>query len=107
MRAGRGRLFLGAILMLGALVACVTGLFINPVEEGTASGPAYVRDTVVVFMRNSAVATLLLVGLACLLLFPRPRLRNPVRDGILVGLALVLAVVSIYRLVWLQTAVAG
>ena len=106
-RAGRGRLFVGAILMLGALGACVTGLFIDPVGESSASGAAYVRDSVALFMRNSAIATLVLVGLACLLLFPRPRLRNPVRDGVLMGLALVLVVVSVYRLIWLQTAIAS
>ena len=106
-RAGRGRLFLGAILMAGAAVACLTGVFINPVSSETASGADHVRDTVVVFMRNSAIATLVLVGLACLLLFPRPRLRNPVRDRILIGVAALLVAASLYRLVWLQTAIAG
>ena len=105
-RAGRGRLFLGAILMAGAAVAALTGLFISPVDEATASGTDHVRDTVVIFMRNSAVATLVLVGLASLLLFPRPRLRNPVRDRILIGTAAILVAVSVYRLVWLQTAIA-
>ena len=106
-RAGRGRLFLGAILLLGAIVAALTGLFINPVDQVTAGGPDHVRDTVVIFMRNSAIATLVLVGLACLLLFPRPRLREPLRDRILMGVAAALTAFSIYRLVWLQTAIAS
>ena len=101
-RAGRGRLFLGSILLFGAVVACVTGLFIDPLEESTASGAEHVRSSVVIFMRNSAIATLLLVGLSCLLLFPRPRLRNSVRDRILIGVAAILAAISIYRLIWLQ-----
>jgi hypothetical protein len=102
-RAGRGRLFLGSVLLVGAAAACLTGLFTNPIEEGTSPGVEHVRGSVVIFMRNSAIATLLLVGLSCLLLFPRPRLRNPVRDRILMGVAAALAAFSIYRLVWLQT----
>ena len=101
-RAGRGRLFLGSILLLGAAAACITGLFIDPLEESTTSGAEHVRSSVVIFMRNSAIATLLLVGLSCLLLFPRPRLRNPVRDRILIGVAAILAAISVYRLVWLE-----
>ncbi len=104
-RAGRGRLFLGSVLLVGAVAACVTGLFIDPVAETTVSGTENVRTAVVILMRNSAIATLLLVGLACVLLFPRPRLRNPVRDRILVAVAAVLAGISVYRLVWLQVAV--
>ena len=104
-RAGRGRLILGAILLLGAVVACLTGLFINPMDTNTASGADHVRDTVVIFMRNSAIATLVLVALSCLLLFPRPRLRNPLRDRVLMGVAVLLVAASLYRLVWLQTAI--
>jgi hypothetical protein len=103
-RAGRGRLFLGSILLLGAVAACITGLFVDPLEE-TASGVEHVRTSVVIFMRNSAIATLLLVGMSCLLLFPRPRLRNPVRDRILIGVAAILAAISIYRLIWLQVGI--
>ena len=104
-RAGRGRLFLGSILLLGAVAACITGLFIDPFEESTASGAEHVRSTVVIFMRNSAIATLLLVGLSCLLHFPRPRLRNPVRDRILIGIAAMLTAISLYRLIWLEVGV--
>jgi hypothetical protein len=106
-RAGRGRLFLGAILMAGAVVAAMTGLFISPVDQTTASGTDHIRDTVVIFMRNSAFATLVLVALACLLLFPRPRLRNPVRDRILIGVAALLVGMSLYRRLWLETAIAS
>ena len=104
-RAGRGRLFLGAILMLGAVVAALTGLFISPVDQAVAGGREHIRDSVVIFTRNSAIATLVLVGLACLLLFPRPRLREPVRDRVLMGVAAILIASSLYRLIWLQTAV--
>ena len=106
-RAGRGRLFLGSVLLLGAVAACVTGLFIDPIAETRVSGTENVRPAVVILMRNSAIATLALVGLACVLLFPRPRLRNPLRDRTLVGVAAVLAGISVYRLVWLQFAVAS
>jgi hypothetical protein len=101
-RAGRGRRFLGSIHLVGAVAACVTGLFIVPLEESTASGAEHIRSSVVIFMRNSAIATLLLVGLSCLLLFPRPRLRNPFRDRILLGIAAILVAISVYRLIWLQ-----
>lgn len=106
-RAGRGKLFLGAILMAGAVVAALTGLFINPLDSATSSGADHVRDTVVLFMRNSAIATLVLVTMACLLLFPRPRLRNPLRDRILIGMAALLVAISLYRLVWLQSVIAS
>jgi len=106
-RAGRGRLFLGSILLFGALVAAVTGLFTNPIGEGTSPGSEHVRAAVVTLMRNSAIATLVLVALASLLLFPRPRLRNPLRDRLLIGVAAGLTAFSVYRLVWLQTAVGG
>ena len=105
MRAGRGRLFVGSILLLGAVVACITGLFINPIDESAVSGADHVRDTVVIFMRNSAIATLVLVVVAAFLLFPRPRLRNPVRDRILIGVSVLLVAVSAYRLIWLETAI--
>ena len=102
-RAGRGRLFLGSVLLLGAVAACATGLFTDPIEQGASPGAEYVRASVVIFMRNSAIATLVLVALAGLLLFPRPRLRNPVRDRVLIGIAAALVAFSVYRLVWLQT----
>ena len=102
-RAGRGRLFLGSALLAGAVAASLTGLFINPMEEGTAAGTEHVRASVALFMRNSAIATLVLVALASLLLFPRPRLRHPLRDRLLIGVAAALAAFSIYRLVWLQS----
>ena len=102
-RAGRGRLFLGSVLLLGAVAACLTGLFTNPIEEGTSPGVEHVRASVVILMRNSAIATLMLVALACVLLFPRPRLRHPLRDRVLIGVAAALTAFSVYRLVWLTT----
>ena len=106
-RAGRGRLFLGSVLLAGAVAASLTGLFTNPLEEGTSPGTEHVRDSVVIFMRNSAIATLVLVALASVLLFPRPRLRHPLRDRLLIGVAAALTAFSVYRLVWLQTTVGG
>ena len=106
-RTGRGRLFLGSILLTGAVAACITGLFNNPVDEVAATGADHVRETVVLFMRNSAVATLMLVALAYPLLFTRPRLRHPTRDMILVGVSVVLIVVSVYRLVSLPGGISG
>jgi uncharacterized BrkB/YihY/UPF0761 family membrane protein len=102
-RAGRGRLFLGSVLLLGAVAACLTGLFTNPTVEGARSGIEHVRASVVIFMRNSAIATLVLVALASVLLFPRPRLRHPLRDRLMMGVAAALAAFSVYRLVWLQS----
>jgi len=104
---GHARLFVGGFLLFAAVIVWGVGLLMSPRGEGSAEGTQYVKDVVVVFMRNSALATLGLAAVSAFLLFPARRPRWPARDwtlGLLIGL---LALTSIYQLVWLATAVVG
>jgi hypothetical protein len=69
-----------------------------------AEGTEHVRTTVVVFIRNSAIGTLLLSALAGWLLFPARRPKKPLRDWSIVVVLAVLVLSSLYQLVWLRTA---
>ncbi len=86
------------------MIVWATGLLMSPHGESTA-GDEHVRTTVVTFLRNTAIGTLVLVALAAWMLFPRKLGRWPVRDWLVVGLMAILAATAIYQLVWLQTAV--
>ena len=102
---GHARLFVGGFLLFAAVIVWGIGLLMSPRGETVADGTEYVKDVVVVFMRNSALATLGLAALSAFLLFPARRPRWPARDwavGLLIGL---LAVTSLYQLVWLATSV--
>ena len=63
------------------------------------------KQVVVVYLRNSALATLGLSALADFLLFPTRRPKAPIRDWTLIALIALLAGTSLYQLIWLQTAV--
>lgn len=96
---------MGALLLLAAIITWATGLMMSPHGEVAAKGTEHVRMTVVTFMRNGAIGTLVLCGLSAWLLFPARRPKWPARDWALIVLLVVLAGSSIYTLVWLQTAV--
>jgi hypothetical protein len=102
---GRARMFLGGLLLFAAVVAWGTGLMMSPHGQSVAEGTEHVRTTVVVFLRNSAVGTLILSALSAWLLFPTRRPNTPKRDYAILALLTVLIVSSIYQLVWLQTSV--
>lgn len=102
---GRGRMFMGALLLLAAVMTWGTSFLMSPHGDTVAQGTEHVRTTVVVFMRNSAIGTLILCALSGWLLFPKRRPRWPERDYAILGLIALLAVSSLYTLVWLQTAV--
>ncbi len=102
---GRGRIFVGEFLLLAAVIVWGTALLLSPHGSNDAVGSDYVRTTVASFLNHSAIATLLLVALAAWLLFPARRPRKPLRDWALIVVIAVLAVSSIYQLIWLQTAV--
>ena len=102
---GRARMFMGALLLLAAIITWATGLMMSPHGDVVAKGTEHVRTTVVTFMRNGAIGTLVLCGLAAWLLFPARRPKWPARDWALIVLLVLLAGSSIYTLVWLQTAV--
>ena len=102
---GRARMFMGALLLLAAIIAWATGLMMSPHGDVVAKGTEHVRTTVVTFMRNGAIGTLVLCGLAAWLLFPARRPKWPARDWALIVVLVILAGSSVYTLVWLQTAV--
>jgi hypothetical protein len=77
----------------------------SPHGETSAPGTEHVRTTIVTFMRNGAIGTLVLCALAGWLLFPARRPRWPARDWTVAGLLLLLAGSSLYTLIWLQLSV--
>ena len=102
---GRARIFLGSLLLFAALIAWGTSFMMSPHGETVAPGTEHVRTTVALFMRNSAIGTLILCALAGWLLFPRRRPRWPKRDYAILGVIGLLVVSSLYDLVWLQISV--
>ena len=99
---GRGRLFLGGILLLAAVISWMTTALLSPHGISVAAGTEHVRPTMVSFIRNSASGTLLLSALAAWLLFPVRRPRKPHRDWAIIGVLAILVATSLYQLVWLR-----
>jgi drug/metabolite transporter (DMT)-like permease len=102
---GRGRMFLGGLLLFAAVIAWATTLMMSPHGETTVEGMEHVRTTVVVFLRNSAIGNLVLCALAGWLLFPQRRPRWPARDWAIIGLLGVMILTSLYQLIWLRSVV--
>jgi hypothetical protein len=102
---GRARMFMGALLLLAAVVTWSIGLTMSPHGETVARGTDYVRTTVVTFKRNGALGTVILCAVAAWLLFPSHRPKWPARDWALKGLLASLLVSSIYTLIWLPRSV--
>ena len=100
---GRARLFMGALLLFAALITWGTSLTMSPHAEPTAEGAAHVRTSVVLFVRNSSLGTLVLCALAGWLLFPSRRPNRPVRDWAVIGLITLMVLSSLYQLFWLRT----
>ena len=97
-------MFMGGLILFAALIAWATALMMSPHGQSVAEGTEHVRTTVVVFIRNSAIGTLLLSALAGWLLFPARRPKKPLRDWSIVVVLGVLVLSSLYQLVWLRTA---
>jgi drug/metabolite transporter (DMT)-like permease len=102
---GRGRLFLGALLLLAAIMTCAVGLMMSPHGDVVAKGTEHVKTVVVTYMSRSAIGTLVLSALAAWLLFPARRPKWPARDWVLIVVLVLLAGSSIYTLAWLQISV--
>jgi hypothetical protein len=104
---GRARMFVGAFLLTAAVITWATGLLMSP--HGTsvpgAKNVEHVRTVIVIYLRNTAIGTVLLAALSGWLLFPARRPRWPVRDWLLIALLAVLVLSSFYQLYWLRTAV--
>ncbi len=98
-------MFLGGLLLFAAIIAWGTALMMSPHGEVTAGGTEHVRTVVVVFLRNSAIGTLILCALSGWLLFPSRRPRWPARDwAIMLAIGLMVAT-SVYQLIWLRSIV--
>jgi hypothetical protein len=102
---GRGRMFMGGLLLFAAVIAWGTAILMSPHGDTVAQGTQHVRNTVVVFIRNSAIGTLMLCALSGWLLFPARRARWPARDWALIALIALMVASSVYQLVWLRFAV--
>ena len=101
----RARMFLGGLILFAAAITWTTSLMMSPHGEGSAIGALHVRTAIVLFLRNSAIGTLILCALAGWLLFPQRRPRAPRRDWAIIGLIAAMVLTSLYQLFWLQTAV--
>jgi drug/metabolite transporter (DMT)-like permease len=101
----RGRFFIGTLLLLAAMITWGTALLMSPHGEPSSTGVEHVRTTIVVFLRNSAIGTLVLSALSGWLLFPRRRPKNPIRDWAIAGMLGVLVLSSVYQLVWIEASV--
>lgn len=104
---GRGRMFMGALLLIAAVLTWAIGLWMSPHGETVAKGTEHVRTIAVIFMSKDAIGTLVLSALAAWLLFPARRPKRPVRDWALIALLVLLAASSVYTLVWLRMSVLG
>jgi hypothetical protein len=98
-------MFMGGVLLFAAVIAWGTALLMSPHGEAVASGTEHVRSTVVVFLRNSAIGTLVLCALSGWLLFPTRRPKWPARDYAILGILALLVATSVYQLGWLYFSV--
>jgi hypothetical protein len=98
-------MFVGGFLLAAAVIIWGTGIFISPHGQTVAEGTEHVRNSVVIYLRNAAIGTLALSGLAAILLFPARRPRTPWRDWAVGLLIFVLIATSLYQLYWLRAPV--
>jgi len=96
---------MGALLLLAAIITWGVGLMMSPHGDTVAKGTEHVRRTIVDFMRNGAIGTLILCAVSAWLLFPSRRPRWPARDWALIAVLVVLAGSSLYTLIWLYASV--
>ena len=102
---GRARMFMGGLLLFAAIIAWATALMMSPHGTTVAEGTQHVRTVVVIFLRNSAIGTLVLCALSGWLLFPQRRPRAPRRDWAIIAVLAVLVLTSLYQLFWLRSVV--
>jgi hypothetical protein len=102
---GRARMFVGGLILFAAIIAWGTSLWMSPHTPETTTGVEHVRTTVVLFVRNSAIGTLVLCTLAAWLLFPMRRPRAPRRDWAIIATIALMVLTSLYQLIWLRSVV--
>jgi len=95
-------MFMGSLLLFAAVIAWSTALMMSPHGDSSAPGTEHVKTVVVVFIRNSAIGTLVLCALSGWLLFPARRPRWPARDWAILALIAVMVGTSVYQLIWLR-----
>jgi hypothetical protein len=98
---GRARMFVGGLLLFAAIVAWATALWMSPHGATVAEGTDHVRTVVAIYVRNSAIGTLILCALSGWMLFPLRRPRNPRRDWAIAAVLAIMAGTSIYQLIWI------
>lgn len=98
-------MFVGGFLLFAAAIVWGTGVFTTPYGPSAAEGTEHVRTVVVVYLRNTALATIFLAAVSAWLLFPARRPRAPRRDWAIGILIVVLITTSLYQLIWLGTSV--
>lgn len=96
---------MGGLLLFAAVIAWGIALLMSPHGEAVAAGTEHVRNTVVIFLRNSAIGTLLLCALAGWLLFPARRPKAPRRDYAIIAVLGIMVLTSVYQLGWLYFSV--
>ena len=100
---GRGRMFLGTLLLVAAVITWAIGLMMGVHGDVVAKGTEQVSMVAVTFKRNGAIGTLILSGLSAWLLFPARRPKWPARDWALIALLAFLVGSSLYTLFWLYS----
>lgn len=101
------RMFVGGFILAAAIINWGVAFTMSPHGSTVAAGTEHVRSTVVIFLRNGAIGTLVLAALAGWLLFPARRPRWPARDYAIIAVLAILVASSIYQLIWVRTLVAG
>jgi hypothetical protein len=96
-------MFMGGLLLFAAFIAWGTAIMLSPHGQSATPGVEHVRTSVVIFLRNSAIGTLVLCALAGWLLFPARRPKWPKRDWAIIGLIALMAASSLYQLIWLRS----
>ncbi|NUT00496.1 MAG: hypothetical protein HOP96_05935 [Sphingomonas sp.] len=102
---GRARMFMGGLLLFAAVIAWATALMMSPHGQSATPGVEHVKNSVVIFLRNSAIGTLVLCAVAGWLLFPARRPKAPRRDWAIIAALGVMVLTSLYQLIWLRSVV--
>jgi len=102
---GRGRMFMGGLLLFAAVIAWGTALGMSPHGTSVAEGTEHVRGTVVGLLQKAALITLFMTAVSAWLLFPSRRPKAPRRDYAILAVITLLIVTCVYELAWLQFSV--
>jgi hypothetical protein len=98
-------MFLGFMLLFGAIIAWAVAIMMSPHGEVVGVTGEPVKHGVVVFMLKSALGTLILSALSGYLLFPARRPVQPRRDWAIRAVLAVMVLSTLYQLGWLYFSV--